>query len=174
MKAPIKRKIQENRLANHQLSSSKFRNASYGRKSTSSKMEAIPSQKPFQVITLNFRKQKYKNTPMLTSFFGNSKPVHFLVLGGFLSPCFLWTVLLDSNGPQGSILIFSHIVVLVATVLSIIVLDFIVSKNQLTRRNSFTIFFYTCFLAMMSGVFLQPEMLWANFFLLLALRRIVS
>ena len=111
---------------------------------------------------------------MLTSFFGNSKPVHFLVLGGFLSLCFLWTVFLDSNGPQGSILIFSHIVVLVATVLSIIVLDFIVSKNQLTRRNSFTIFFYTCFLAMMSGVFLQPEMLWANFFLLLALRRIVS
>lgn len=111
---------------------------------------------------------------MLTSFFGNSKPVHFLVLGGFLILAFVWSAYFVSGEARGIIPILSNILVLGATVLGLVVMDFIVSKNQLTRRNSFSIFFYTCFLAMVPVVFLQSQMLWANFFLLLALRRIIS
>ena len=111
---------------------------------------------------------------MLTSFFGKSKPVHFLILGAFLSGGFIWTLFAEAPREiNGSMLLYNALL-LGVIVLSVILLDFIVSKNYLTQRNAYTIFFFSCFMVMLPIVFLHSELLWANIFLLLALRRIIS
>ncbi len=111
---------------------------------------------------------------MLTSFFGNSKPVHFLMLGGFLTFCFFWTYITDSPGGVSIHSLPIMAMLLGVSLFSVILLDFIVSKNLLARRNAYSIFFYSCFIGMFPVVFLTSEMLLAQFFLLLAVRRIVS
>ena len=111
---------------------------------------------------------------MLTSFFGKSKPIHFLILGAFITFGFIWTLFIESSTDISiGDLLFKALLIGV-TVLSVILLDFIVSKNHLTRRNAYSIFFYSCFIVMLPIVFLHSEILWANIFLLLALRRIIS
>lgn len=111
---------------------------------------------------------------MLTSFFGKSKPVHFLILGAFITLGFVWALFVEfSDAINTGELLFKSLL-LVVTVFSIILLDFIVGKNHLTRGNAYSILFYSCFIIMFPIVFLHSEILGANFFLLLALRRIIS
>lgn len=111
---------------------------------------------------------------MLTSFFGKSQPVHFLILGTFITLGFVWSLVVGFSGPitLGDILL--EVLILGVTILSVILLDFIVGKNHLTRRNAYSIFYYSCFILMFPTIFLNSEILWAHLFLLLALRRIIS
>jgi len=111
---------------------------------------------------------------MLTSFFGKSKPIHFLILGVVIVLSFIWTLFARSaeNFNLSNFLISALLIGV--TVLSAIVLDFLVSKNYLTKTNTYAIFFYSGFLLMLPIIFLDSNVLLANVFLLLALRRIMS
>lgn len=111
---------------------------------------------------------------MLTSFFGKSKPVHFLILGAFITLGFLWNFFVGSGDSFHIEEFLFKLLLLVVTIFSVILLDFIVGKNHLTRGNAYSIFFYSCFIVMLPIVFLHSDIIWANFFLLLALRRIIS
>lgn len=111
---------------------------------------------------------------MLTSFFRKSKPVHFLILGAFISFGFIWRVFIESSDKMGTAEVLVYTLLLGVTVLGIILLDFIVSRNHLTQRNAYAILFYSCFLVMLPVIFLNSDVLLANFFLLLALRRVIS
>ena len=111
---------------------------------------------------------------MLTSFFGKSKPAHFLILGALIALGFVWSSFRDSsNGFEVSALP-QMALMLGVIILSVILLNFIVSKNHLTQTNAYAIFFYSCFITMLPIIFLNSEIIWANVFLLLALRRIIS
>lgn len=111
---------------------------------------------------------------MLTSFFGNSKPVHFLILGAFIGFAFVW-ILFNVPFEEISIAtILYEAMVLGVIILCIILIDFIVGKNHLTRSNAFSIFFYSCFIIMFPVIFLNWEVIIAQFFLLLAIRRTIS
>lgn len=52
--------------------------------------------------------------------------------------------------------------------------DFIIRKNHLTKNNTFAILFFTCFMVMLPVVFTHHKILLANLFLMLGLRRIMS
>ena len=111
---------------------------------------------------------------MLTSFFGKSSPVNFLILGIFIFVSlfidFLSIILLDFSL---SLLVQAVFLVLLI-IFSMLLLDFIIRKNALTKLNTFAVLFYSCFIAMLPIVFRHPEIIAANVFLLLALRRILS
>ncbi|MGB3342639.1 MAG: DUF6427 family protein [Aequorivita sp.] len=111
---------------------------------------------------------------MLTSFFGKSKPIHFLILGVILVLSFIWTLFARSTEDITLSKILISALLIAVTVLSMIVLDFLVSKNHLTKTNTYAIFFYSGFLLMLPIIFLDSNVLLANIFLLLALRRIMS
>lgn len=57
---------------------------------------------------------------------------------------------------------------------SLFVLDFFVSKNNLTKRNSYKIFMFGLFVAVLPETLLNSQLLIANLFILLALRRLIS
>lgn len=57
---------------------------------------------------------------------------------------------------------------------SLFVLDFFVSKNNLTKRNSYKILMFGLFVAVLPETLLNSQVLIANLFILLALRRLIS
>lgn len=111
---------------------------------------------------------------MLTSFFGKSNPVNFLILGAFIIVGYLLGAISGSSNIITSFSLLNHGFFIVLSILSMLLLDFIIRKNHLTKNNTFAILFFTCFLVMLPVIFLQHKILLANAFLLLAIRRIMS
>lgn len=111
---------------------------------------------------------------MLTSFFGKSNPINYLILGALLAIGYLFTqfALGDLNLTFKST--FSHLFFIIICVLVLLLLDFIVKKNGLTKSNTYTIFFFSCYSLMFPAIFFEHDIIFANFFLLLALRRLMS
>jgi len=111
---------------------------------------------------------------MLTSFFGKSNPINYLILAvlifvGYFASIFKleknhleWTSWLENVG-------FA-----IATVFLMLLLDFIIRKNHLTKNNTFGILLFSCFLLAVPVIFLSQHILVATLFLFLALRRILS
>lgn len=111
---------------------------------------------------------------MLTSFFGNSRPVNFLILGVLIFIAYLFTAIFGAELHLDLHNIFRHLLLIAVSVISMLLLDFIVTKNKLTKPNTFTVLFYSCFLIMLPVIFLHNNIILANLFLLLAIRRIIS
>lgn len=111
---------------------------------------------------------------MLTSFFGKSNPINYLILGVFIFAGYLLKVFVEGEMAISPLSIAINGVFIVLSVLSMLLLDFIIRKNHLTKTNTFAILFFTCFLVMLPVIFLERNLLLANFFLLLSLRRIMS
>src|SRR5690606_22511453 len=111
---------------------------------------------------------------MLTSFFGKSIPLNYLILGVFIVAGYLLGAISGSLVVITPYLLFVHSAFIILSVLIMLLLDFIIRKNHLTKTNTFAILFFTCFLLMLPVIFLAHTILLANFFLLLALRRIMS
>lgn len=111
---------------------------------------------------------------MLTSFFGKSRPAIHFILGIAIAISYIWAVV-PSQGLLASIWgLLAHLGLLLLCVFTLLLLDFIIRKNQLSQNNTYAIFFYTSFLAMLPAVFLKWEIILAHLFLLLAFRRIMS
>ena len=111
---------------------------------------------------------------MLTSFFGKSNPVNFLILGAFIIVGYLLGAIWGSPNIFTPFSLLNHGFFMVLCVLSMLLLDFIIRKNHLTKNNTFAILFFSCFLVMLPVIFLHHKILLANAFLLLAIRRIMS
>ncbi|MBK5213969.1 MAG: hypothetical protein JJE55_09960 [Flavobacteriaceae bacterium] len=111
---------------------------------------------------------------MLTSFFGKSIPLNYLILGVFIVVGYLLGAISGSGVVISPYLLLVHGFFIILSVMSMLLLDFIIRKNHLTKNNTFVILFFTCFMVMLPVIFLQPKILLANAFLILALRRIMS
>ena len=70
---------------------------------------------------------------------------------------------------------FSKTATLVLLLLvSFFLVNFTVKKNNLTKNSSYTILFFLLFLLIFPSIFNNSNLLFANFFLLLAVRRLIS
>jgi hypothetical protein len=70
---------------------------------------------------------------------------------------------------------FSKTTTLVLLLLaSFFLVNFTVKKNNLTKNSSYTILFFLLFLLIFPSVFNNSNLLFANFFLLMAVRRLIS
>jgi len=111
---------------------------------------------------------------MITRFFSTSKPIHLVLISIVVALLFIIarfeTLFENFNLVEG----FKHILILGLLIFSIIVLAFFVTKNNLTKRNSYKIIFYTLFLAALPSTMLFNDVIIANLFVMLALRRIIS
>ncbi|MEZ4857319.1 MAG: DUF6427 family protein [Flavobacteriaceae bacterium] len=110
---------------------------------------------------------------MLTSFFGKSNPINFLLLGVFIMAfCFLtYFLAIDFTFRWDSFIRIC--ITAVILVFSMLLLDFIIRKNYLNTSNTYAIFIFSCMVAMVP-VTKHIGIIIAQFLLLLALRRIFS
>ncbi|MCA0131310.1 DUF6427 family protein [Winogradskyella alexanderae] len=109
---------------------------------------------------------------MITSVFNKSKPVNFLIVLTFV----LLIIAISNynslfNGFDNTLIVLFKILVIV---FKIFLFDFIVGKNNLTKRNSFAILAFGILISFFPTIFNNIDLLLSNLFIILALRRIIS
>jgi hypothetical protein len=111
---------------------------------------------------------------MLTNFFKKSTPINYAVVVILL---LLFFMIYQFNFFQEIVnirVLAKKAVLFVFIMASIFITDFIAQKNRLVKSNTFSIFLYLLFLLFFPDVFNDFNTITANFFILLAFRRLVS
>ncbi len=111
---------------------------------------------------------------MITSIFNKTRPFNYLLLG----ICYLLIAILFFlvkwnylNSDYLSLKTAGFVVIIFS---STFLLDFIVSKNAITKDNNYALFFFLTFTLYFPSLYLKIPLLAANFFILIALRRLIS
>ncbi len=111
---------------------------------------------------------------MITSLFRKSTPLNYsLILVSVFFFFFIYQIQLGSELKLGLSFIEKAALLLVILV-SLFVINFIVKKNGLSKDSSYTVLFYFLFLLIFPSVWNNIYLMLSNFFLLLALRRLIS
>ena len=111
---------------------------------------------------------------MIAKYFSKSKPIHFVIITTFLFLSFVVTKMFFNTQDFDIWFVLKQIALFGVCFFSVFILDFLVSKNKLTKKNSYQILFFALFYILMPQAFLNSNLLLANVLLLLALRRLVS
>ncbi|MBT8262794.1 MAG: hypothetical protein KJO05_08230 [Bacteroidia bacterium] len=111
---------------------------------------------------------------MLTSFFSKSNPVNFLILGAVMVIAYIIYQFTTLNSGLELLDIIGVIAISALLVFTILLLDFIVRKNNLTRKNTLSVFIFIAFTLMVPSVFGNTEILIAVVCCLFAMRRVFS
>ncbi len=111
---------------------------------------------------------------MITSVFKKSTIVNYSLVVVLLC-CFFFlhqnSDLLLPGASKGALATSTLIILLLA---SFFLVNFMVKKNGLTKDSSYTILFFMLFLMLFPAVFSNSNVLFANLFLLLSMRRLMS
>ena len=111
---------------------------------------------------------------MITSIFKKSSIVNYaLVFLLLLASFFVYqnSLLSQSVKAGGN---SANVLLIILLLVCFFLVNFIVKKNGLTKNSSYAIFFFLLYLMIFPSVFSYSNLLFANFFLLLAMRRIIS
>ena len=111
---------------------------------------------------------------MLTSFFGKSNPINYVLLStllfiGFLAAIFKGTIPFSSASE-----ILMAISLFLLLVFGLLLLDFVIRKNNLTDKNTFGILLFTLFCIQLPVIYVSPQIIGGTLFLMLATRRLLS
>ncbi len=111
---------------------------------------------------------------MISIIFGKTKPINYIIILTFLF-AFYWAVHFSLFGriytPSQLV---QKILVLGALLFSIFLVNFIVKRNKITGSNSFSLLFYALLTVVFPETLLDSNAILCSFFLLLALRRLIS
>ena len=111
---------------------------------------------------------------MITRFFSTSKPIHLVLVAIFSFFVFILSRMDRFNDAFSLVSLVQELALFLVLFVSISVLAFFVSKNNLTQRNSYKILFFALLLAIIPESITFNNQLLANLFILLALRRLFS
>ncbi|MCK8481804.1 DUF6427 family protein [Psychroserpens algicola] len=111
---------------------------------------------------------------MISNFFSKSKPIHYIVVSIILLVVFVLSKLNTFSEGIDIYLISKQTGLFLVCLFSVFVFDFLVTRNSLTKKNSYNIVLYVLFFAMLPQAILNSEIIFANLFVLLALRRLIS
>ena len=111
---------------------------------------------------------------MITSFFKKSTVVNYIFIIALFLICYflqLNNTALDKSTYSIFNSDFAKIILLFS---SFFLVNFIVKRNGLTKNSSFSILFFLLYLLLFPSILYNSKIIVANFFLLLAYRRIIS
>jgi hypothetical protein len=111
---------------------------------------------------------------MITSVFKKSTPINYSFIGIMMILFFFVYQFQDTKWTNSLWEIGEKAGILLVVFASVFVSNFIVKKNGLTKDSAFTILFYFLFLLFFPKVLDNYNLLLANFFILLSIRRLVS
>src|SRR5660397_114463 len=111
---------------------------------------------------------------MLTSFFSKSKPINFIAVILFMAVFFIIANFQELFSSFSLLLFAEKIGVFLAFFLSVVVLDFIAKKNDLTLRSAYKIIIFAVFSVSFWTILKDNQIIVANLCVLFALRRIIS
>ena len=111
---------------------------------------------------------------MITSVFKKSTPLNLILVVFLVLVFFLIYQFQDFSWLNSSFLIFKKAVLFTVLLASVFIINFIVKRNGMSKDSSYTIFFYFLFLLFFPSLFNNINLIASNFFVLLALRRLIS
>ncbi len=111
---------------------------------------------------------------MIASVFNKTRPINYLLLG--IVSLFLYVLyqFKETSWTNDGWLIAQKIGLFFILVASYFLLNFLTLKNNLTKSNNYAILLFSIFLIFFPLIFKTPNVLIANFLLLLALRRLIA
>jgi hypothetical protein len=111
---------------------------------------------------------------MLASIFSKSRPINYVLVGVSLVVFYFLYLLKDMQWVQHYYMIAQKVGLLLLLGGSLLVTGFITLRNTLTKANSYDIVLFLLFLILFPTTLINQNIIVANFFLLLALRRLIS
>ena len=111
---------------------------------------------------------------MLTSFFNKSKPINFLLVGFLMVFYFLFVNFFIVDKTISVSYTLKKVGLLLVYLFLMVLINFIVKRNRVTKRNTYTIFFFAVFSMMFLPILKSSNVLISGLFILLSLRRVVS
>ncbi|WP_281231271.1 DUF6427 family protein [Flavobacterium gelatinilyticum] len=111
---------------------------------------------------------------MITSVFKKSTPLNYSLVVILILVFFFMFQIRETSWINSYFTIFQKVSLLCFILASFFMVNFIVKKNGLSKDNGYSIFFYLLFLLFFPTIFNNPNVVYANFFVLLALRRLIS
>jgi hypothetical protein len=111
---------------------------------------------------------------MISSVFKKSTPLNLILVVILILVFFLLYQFQDFSWINSSFLIFNKAVLFIVLLASVFIINFIVKRNGMSKDSSYTIFFYFLFLLFFPSLFNNINLIASNFFILLALRRLIS
>ncbi|SDE77675.1 DUF6427 family protein [Cellulophaga baltica] len=111
---------------------------------------------------------------MISSIFGKTKPINYILILSFLFVFYWFTVFILYSIPYNSNTILLQIVALGVLLFDIFIINFIVKRNKITADHSYTILFFTLLILIFPETLLDNYSIICSFFLLIALRRLLS
>lgn len=111
---------------------------------------------------------------MITSVFRKSTPLNYSLVVILILVFFFLFQFQEPSWMSSSFLAFQKMSLLCFIFASFFLINFIVKKNGLSKDNGYAIFFYLLFVLFFPTIFNNANVVYANFFVLLALRRLIS
>jgi Family of unknown function (DUF6427) len=111
---------------------------------------------------------------MITSVFKKSTPINYSFIGIMMILFFFVYQFQDTKWTNSLWQIVEKVGLLLILFASVFLSNFIVKKNGLTKDSAFTILFYFLFLLFFPKILNNYNLVLANFFILLSMRRLVS
>ncbi len=111
---------------------------------------------------------------ILSSIFSKTKPINFVLLFTYLLLTFLITNFsgLRTFEVKGSLVNYFIIMGLLA--MTVFLAEFICKRNSLSSNNNYVIYIFITLLSIFPAIFFYPKIVVAIFFVLLALRKIIT
>lgn len=111
---------------------------------------------------------------MITSVFKKSSPLNLILVLILILVFFLFYQFQDLTWTNSVGPIFNKVLIFTILLSSVFITNFIAKKNGLSRDSSYSIFFYFLLLLFFPSIFDNVNLIASNFFILLALRRLIS
>ncbi|MBD0831196.1 DUF6427 family protein [Aestuariibaculum sediminum] len=111
---------------------------------------------------------------MIASLFSKSKPINFFVVLFITLLAFVMARISLENQSVTIAFVLKQFAVFLLCCMTILVVNFIISKNNLTKKNNYHILLYSVFFLTFVQTTSDVNILFSNFFFLLGLRRIMS
>jgi len=111
---------------------------------------------------------------MITSVFKKSTPINLTLVVILMLVFFLIYQFQDLTWTSSAILILKKTGLFIILLASVLITNFVSKRNGLSKDSSYTIFFYFLFLLFFPSIWNNTNLIFSNFFILLALRRLIS
>lgn len=111
---------------------------------------------------------------MITTIFSKSKPINFLIVFSITLIAFVVLLIKAPNTSVSAAPAIAKLGMFLLVFISVLILSFIVVKNSLSQQNNYEILIFAFFLLAIPQSFLEYKIIVSNFFVLLALRRLLS
>ena len=111
---------------------------------------------------------------MLASVFNKSRPINHVIVGITLVLVYFLHIFRNFDSENSTTFLFQKLGLLFVLLLSLFWVNFITHKNSLSENNAYTMLFFLSFIILFPTALGNSNIIMANFFILLALRRLIS